>query len=812
MKKNTMKKNVLPLQLPLSLQSSLSLVFLFTLLVFQGGCFDPFTLSDKKEEDVYKKFSKAIVEGAQKAQVVFDNDKAFESKIKIVENAKHSLKMIYYIFLDDTSSAYLAQKIIEAARRGVKVEILVDLHQEYMDLAYFSMLMEQGQGNIDVRFYGRPGMAFMKDVVYLTSNCLDNKKNNKQKCDQIKNKKIDELFSKESEENKRDGISNINTGYSGQFLAGLYAKDFTLLGSSVLAGQQVDISEFKNKGSKSYSEEDIESLKKLGVTAWKAQHSSSALERLAAKLKVQIAFSAHADQLNPIREALKTYLPLSGNKDKDRLRQWMHITDFVHHKFLMADGKRVQLGGRNIQNSYHMKRNDQLKSYTSFMDTDIYLELPEKNKELEKSFNDLFNYRAVVAKLSEVEQFAPVESYLEKKYLNQTCSGEDDKEDFQECVDEAPAFSMKEHKQKLYQTLTQRAQKYVKEYEPKRNLPLVEKYVDLKDKGGVLDISPQAKLYYFENVPYTLDSNGQPSKRVYGTEMDQKTYASKGIHAMWGYQFIRSCMVSKKEKRDINIYVNNAYLMPSGEMLSMMKHMTDGTLDCRRVTVHIMTNSRETTDLLIINVAADFVLQAFLSSHRRGQNAQRGNNKSANFVFYEYTKLNYDENTVPPSLHSKVVVFDQSVFVGSANFDTRSIVMDTNNGFLITQDLNLVSEYQKIMNLLIKKGVVVEVANLLKQNSPFYTEKVDYFIEKNHKFVKALLKKQKIELTEGKEKLFDKAFTVIANKIYKSTNEILFNQTRQRTQGKNEMNTHFNSKIEIDEKAIKTYNRVTKEF
>ena len=45
--------------------------------------------------------------------------------------AKHSLDLAYYIFDDDYSSSRLSQALIDAAKRGVKVRLLVDYFSAY---------------------------------------------------------------------------------------------------------------------------------------------------------------------------------------------------------------------------------------------------------------------------------------------------------------------------------------------------------------------------------------------------------------------------------------------------------------------------------------------------------------------------------------------------------------------------------------------------------------------------------------------------------------------------------------------------------
>lgn len=111
----------------------------------------------------------AFVDG----RVEMDNDAAFADKLALVEGAKQSLDLAYYIFDDDYSSSRLSQALIDAAKRGVKVRLLVDYFSEYKDLDRFSWLEQEGKGRIEVRFYNRPTLEIVKDAAFLTLSCAD---------------------------------------------------------------------------------------------------------------------------------------------------------------------------------------------------------------------------------------------------------------------------------------------------------------------------------------------------------------------------------------------------------------------------------------------------------------------------------------------------------------------------------------------------------------------------------------------------------------------------------------------------------------
>ena len=80
----------------------------------------------------------------QRAAVILDNDSAFERKLALVEGATRQLDLAYYIYADDYSSAVLTDALIRAARRGVRVRLLLDYFRNYRDLDYYAMMERHG--------------------------------------------------------------------------------------------------------------------------------------------------------------------------------------------------------------------------------------------------------------------------------------------------------------------------------------------------------------------------------------------------------------------------------------------------------------------------------------------------------------------------------------------------------------------------------------------------------------------------------------------------------------------------------------------
>ena len=219
------------------------------------------------------------------ARVITDNDAAFLSKLKLVESARKSIDMMYYIYADDYSSSTLTKALIDAARRGVSVRLLVDYQTNYNRLDLFSMMEKRGnagQGSLHVRFYNRPTRNIIQDAVYMTLGCgKTTAAGRPERCSADKLARIDKLFSEETVDGKpaanRD-ISNLNVGNSGLFLSGLYGKRPDVVALAVQEGQSLDVGKLE-KGASGASEQDRENLKKLGKIYWQSR-AGSAFQRL----------------------------------------------------------------------------------------------------------------------------------------------------------------------------------------------------------------------------------------------------------------------------------------------------------------------------------------------------------------------------------------------------------------------------------------------------------------------------------------------------------------------------------------------------
>src|SRR5262249_10401287 len=327
---------------------------------------------------------------------------------------------------------------------------------------------------------------------------------------------------------------------------------------------------------------------------------------------------------------------------------WDHFTDYTHHKFLLVDRSMVQLGGRNVENSYHMHPDPLIKRYV-FMDTDLSATLTEGGEAVAKAFDDLWNFSPMVATLAEVRQHAPNDFVVNLKSAERACASRPEKPAREACV----AAQMQEHAPDLAERITEvkrtveaNARTYDTRYAPTPAAQAAPTFA--LDKGSL--------LAYLENLPF--DSHVSPDKRqrLYGAHAGKEAQSGKHIHDAWLRALPAVCAAAStgNPKR---IILHNAYFIPPANFTYAMSRLVDGTYDCSRVTVIVLTNSIETTDLNVINLAAGQVLKAFTEFYQQHSDPGR----RAAFEYHEYQRPAQGPS---PSLHTKVSVLGDDIVIG----------------------------------------------------------------------------------------------------------------------------------------------------
>jgi len=599
-------------------------------------------------------------------RVLMSNDDAFAAKLKQVEQARESIDLAYYIFDDDYSTAALTQALIDAAKRGVKVRLLVDYFSGYKDLDRFSWLEQQGQGRIAVRFYNRPTLEIVKDAAFLTLSCADVGVST-QACDAQKLAAVDGHFAAD------EGKAFTNRGFagSGLFLSGLYGKNPKVMAYAISRGQDID-AEALASGASSADSQRTAQMKELGKLFFKARYVGGA-EGLAAKLKLAFIRQTFGEQVNPVFDAVNSYLPLSRQNNVKAQKDWDYLTEFLHHKFLLADGRALILGGRNMADSYHMHPNPLADKYI-FMDTDVQLPLTERSQALKASFDRLWALDSMVAPLDEVRSHAPNDLLMNFQVLTQAqeaCK----KSKNVKCTDryvDAHFVPLDTRMKAVAKSHQQHLHDYTTRY-------------TRRSEWAPLEVDAGAQVFYFENLPVA------DGKRNYGARHDHEAAHAKHIQSLWRAALQNVCARPDAGPREVLLH--NAYLFLPANLLQDIGASLDGTRHCEGVTLTLLTNSLATTDLNVVNLLAVWQLKALADHLRETGPADR----AATLRYLEYRPV----AGASLSLHSKVMVFGDEIFIGSSNADLRSFMMDSNNGVLIRNAPGLIAAYtQRIHGLI----------------------------------------------------------------------------------------------------------------
>jgi putative cardiolipin synthase len=608
----------------------------------------------------------------KRARVIVDNDAAFDSKIQIIDSAKKSLKLSYYIFQDDYTSSLMIQKLIKKAQEGVKVQILVDYLTNYKKMPLFEYMMAQGKNNLEVRFYGKPTSAILRDIAYMSMPCPDTSKPDSDTCQRFKNSQLSRLGIDGSESNRR------TTYFSKLLLSGLYGKNPDLIYSGLLIGGGIDLKKYKESGSA--TPEQKEDLKEFLQLLFQATVKND----FVAQIKVKIALLLYSEDLNPIMNEISGRLPLIQEGTKSG-RDWDHITDFIHHKIILADNQFFQIGGRNIEDSYHMKQSELSSKYT-FMDTDLWAEIQTGGDRLNFAFDKLYNFSPMVAKWQDATLETPAEFILNAKLIKQSLTQCLEKkvsyEELPNCERNetlnSPSYvSQQASFQKIREQLSKNVKTYTTQYLPIKKYTHTwkagEKYSDQIDNTEIQNMS----AYYIENLNYNKDA-AEPV-RLFGSVYESEERSGKYIHSLWFQGMLNACHESAKSNTPTDVYLHSAYLLPPAGLMRTFAQMMNGNINCGQVRLTILTNSVQTTDLSPINILAQYQLNPLFRIHeqKRSWFGSITDGRSAQMKIFEYKPSALGKGV---SLHTKVSILGKDAIVGSANGDVRSYYMDTNNG------------------------------------------------------------------------------------------------------------------------------------
>ena len=623
-------------------------------------------------------------------RLIIDNDEAFRSKLDLIERARSSLDLVYFIWSDDYSSSRLSQALVAAAARGVRIRLLVDYHTNYKRLDLFSHLEAAGGGKIEVRLYNRPTRNIVQDAAYMTMGCPRDAASvlGPQDCSQEKFDAVARLFEQEvigGVPVAQRNISNVNTGASGLFLSGLYSKRADVIAAAIQRGLGIDPQALAS-GPSAPSATQREQLKPLAQAYWNAR-TGDPFQRLQGRLRLMFASAMFGEKVDPVFASFNNLLPVNRELSGASVNDWDYLSDFTHHKLLLADRRWLQMGGRNVEDSYHMRPNELTEKYV-FMDTDLLAELSSDGAAVSATFDRLWQFDTMVASVAEVRQHAPndfvanVTALDEVERVCRTAVGGTARE---ACVDREFArrsLSLQQRMAAEGMAMVERAatyDRYAKGGQPQSQ--------------GALSIDSGASLFYLENLHLDKALPSGQQRRIYGARVGAEAESGKNIHDLWIDSLLGMCARATPLSPQ-RVVLHNAYFFPPAQMLAALAQMTDGRVDCSNVRITVLTNSVETTDLNVVNVLARHSMKALLDHLAQSGSKGRG-------ARFEYVEYRGQQSGRILSLHTKLSVLGPDLLVGSANADVRSLMMDTNNAMLVRDAERLRGEYLQFIDSII---------------------------------------------------------------------------------------------------------------
>lgn len=623
-------------------------------------------------------------------RLIADNDAAFASKLDLIERARDSLDLVYFIWSDDYSSSRLSQALLAAAARGVRIRLLLDYHTNYARLDLFSHLEAASGGKIEVRLYNRPTRNIVQDAAYMTLGCPRDGQSvlGPQDCSQAKFDAVARLFEQESIGGvpaAQKNISNINTGASGLLLSGLYSKRADVIAMAIQRGQGIDPQALASSAA-APSAAQREQLKTLAQAYWNAR-TGDPFQRLQGRLRLMFASAMFGEEVDPLFASFNNLLPVNRELSGASVYDWDHLSDFTHHKLLLADRRWLQMGGRNVEDSYHMRPNDLAKKYV-FMDTDLAAELSAGGEAIAATFDRLWRFDTMVASLAEVRQHAPndfVANATAFDEVKQLCSASAAAAAREACVEREFA----QRSLTLQQRMTAQATALA------ARAAIYERYAKgiVPADSGALSVDGGAALYYLENLHFDKTLPAAQQQRIYGALIGEEAKWGKNIHALWVDSLLGICVRATAASPQ-RVVLHNAYFFPPAQMLDAFARMTDGRADCANVRVTVLSNSVETTDLNVVNVLARHSMKALFDHLAQAAGKASG----ARFEYYEYQA---PQSAQVLSLHTKFSVLGPDLLVGSANADVRSLMMDTNNAMLVRDAEGLRGAYLQLIDSII---------------------------------------------------------------------------------------------------------------
>ena len=107
------------------------------------------------------------IASADRVRLLAEDQDALQARVDLVQQAKHEILAEYFSVWNDDQSVGAFALLLDAARRGIKVKIVMDALSNTVPKSFFTTLLEhakdaQGNVNIEIKLYNPPSLNLLK--------------------------------------------------------------------------------------------------------------------------------------------------------------------------------------------------------------------------------------------------------------------------------------------------------------------------------------------------------------------------------------------------------------------------------------------------------------------------------------------------------------------------------------------------------------------------------------------------------------------------------------------------------------------------
>lgn len=581
----------------------------------------------------------------QNAQLLLNNERAFQNKLNLVKNAESEIRLVYLKYDDDITGSAFTEALLAASKdRNLKVKVLVDFWTNYDRLDFFAYLEKASEGNIQVRFYGLPSEQTLRGALYETAACEPTKDGTPETC----------------------FLPSQTTWFSKLYLAGLYSRNRTVMrvakevaSAFRVAGDPKVQTALADRILESDFDADVESGEDL-----------------------TLALQAAGSPLGPLVDAGLGGAIFSASNGK----YFQNTTDLSKQRLLLVDGFRFQLGGRDIEDSQNMTRTE---SDITTENVDFFGESAAVLN-MQGAFDRLFNFSPMVGGLETARTLVP-NDYVANLPAFQKSLGlcllarKTTATDLENCVTtNLPKMEAFESFETRLATVERAVKENAKLYAAPTQLP--------SPNTEVFPATDLASLtsYYIENLAFT---KRDPATRLYDPITQDATETGKYLHFVWAKGLENTCAAAETSKARKQVIISAQTLLLPASLLQTMANMLGGPWKCRNVDITLITNPTSLNQQTMASAFSRFQLRALL---RYSQAHPTG----ATLKFFERRST----NQVDPVLsQGNITVLGDDLLVGSADGTVRSYTSDASGALYLRNAFGAAKSFATAVQTMIEE-------------------------------------------------------------------------------------------------------------